>query len=185
MPGGLPNLLTLARVAAVPAFAAAFLAPPPAGPWLALALFAAAAATDWLDGWLARRLDAATAFGRFLDPVADKLLVTAALALLAADGRAPVVAVLLVLCREIFVSALREEAARRGAEVPVSRLGKAKTACQMAAILLLLAAGAAPGAGLPAAPIAGAGAALLWAAAALGVASAAGYARRAAAEIRR
>lgn len=170
-----PNMLTLSRIAAVPLFVAAFFLPPPAGPWLAFGLFAAAAATDFLDGWLARRTNSVTPFGQFLDPVADKLLVCAALVLLAADGRAPAVAALIVLCREVFVSALREDSARRGRRIAASRLAKGKTACQMAAIGLLLIGEAAAVA---------IGAALLWAAAALSALSAAAYARAAVREAR-
>ncbi len=181
IPAGLPNFLTVSRIAAVPFLVAAFYLPPPLGPWLAFALFVAAGATDFLDGWLARRLDRVSPLGRFLDPVADKLLVAAVLVLLVADGRAPAIASVIVLCREIFVSALREEMARRGERVAVSPLAKGKTACQMTALGLLLIGGAAADAGIPPAPVLGAGEALLWAAATLGVLSGAGYARRAAA----
>lgn len=178
--GALPNILTLARVAAVPFVVAAFFLPAPLGPWLALGLFAAAGLTDFLDGWLARRLDRVTPFGQFLDPVADKLLVAAVLVPLVADGRAPAVAALIVLGREILVSALREEMARRGERIAVSRLSKWKTAFQMAALVLLLAVGVVGDLGIAAEPLAAGGAALLWIAAALGLATAAGYARAAA-----
>ncbi len=177
MPWTLPNLLTLSRIAAIPFVAAAFYVPPPLGPWLVLLLFAAASVTDFLDGWLARRSGCATPFGQFLDPVADKLLVAAVLVLLAVDGRAPTLAVAIILCREILVSALREEMARHGVRVTVSRLAKVKTACQMSALALLLAAGVAGSIGMPPAQVANIGAALLWLAAVLSVVTAAGYFR--------
>ena len=175
MPVTLPNLLTLSRIAAVPFLVAAFFLPPPLGPWLAFALFAAASATDFLDGWLARRLNLVSAWGRFLDPVADKLLVTAVLVPLVADGRAPAIAALVILCRELLVSALREEMARHGEVVAVSRLAKWKTAAQMVAIGLLLIGESAADVGVPAAVTLDGGAALLWLAAVLSVAAGAGY----------
>lgn len=184
MPRNLPNLLTLARIALIVPLTAAYYMPPPAGPWLALALFAAAALTDFLDGRAARRWGPETALGRFLDPVADKLLTAALLTLLAADGRAPAVAVVVILCRELAISALREEMARRGASVAASRLGKAKTAAQMTAIALLLAAEPAAGLGVPPEPVLACGAAALWLAAALAALSAAAYMRAAAPRLR-
>lgn len=177
MPATLPNVLTLSRIAVIPLLVGAFYLPMPFGPWLAFALFAAAAATDFLDGWLARRMDRTTEFGRFLDPVADKLLVAAVLVLLVADGRAPAVAALIILCREILVSALREESARHGGSVPVSRLAKWKTASQMGALGLLLIGDAAAGVGIPPALVLALGAAMLWLAAGLAVATAADYMR--------
>ena len=180
MPVTLPNLLTLSRIAAIPFLVAAIFMPPPVGPWLAFGLFAAAGATDFLDGGIARRSGNVTDFGRFLDPVADKLLVAAVLVPLVADGRAPAIAAAVVLCREILVSALREEAARRGARIAVSRLGKWKTACQAGALGLLLLAPAAGDIGIPSAAAAGGGAALLWLAAGLGALGAAFYLRSAA-----
>ena len=178
MAGGLPNLLTLSRIAAIPVLIAVYYVQSPLGPWLSFALFAAAAATDALDGRLARRSGRVTAFGRFLDPVADKLLVTAVLVLLVADGRAPALAAALVLCREILVSALREDMARRGAALPVSILAKWKTAVQMAALGLLLVADGAAAVGLAPGAVAGVGAAALWTAAVLGAVTAADYVRR-------
>ena len=178
MAGGLPNLLTLSRIAAIPVLIAVYYMPSPLGPWLSFALFAAAAVTDALDGRLARRSGRVTAFGRFLDPVADKLLVTSVLVLLVADGRAPALAAALVLCREILVSALREDMARRGAALPVSILAKWKTAVQMAALGLLLVADGAAAVGLAPGAVAGVGAAALWTAAVLGAVTAADYVRR-------
>ena len=178
MAGGLPNLLTLSRIAAIPVLVAVYHLPPPLGPWLAFALFAAAAATDALDGRLARRSGRVTEFGRFLDPVADKLLVTAVLALLVADQRAPALAAALVLCREILVSALREDMARRGAALPVSALAKWKTAAQMAALGLLLVGDGAAAVGLAPGAVIEVAAAPLWVAALLGAVTAADYLRR-------
>jgi len=145
----LPNLLTLARIAAIPVIAATFFAPGAGLRWFACALFVAAALTDLLDGYLARRMGVVSAIGRFLDPIADKLLVAAVLILLAAfDGLSPggVVAALIILLREVLVSGLREHLAEMRVGLPVSKLAKWKTAVQMAALTLLLGAGAAPGA---------------------------------------
>ncbi|MBT6442609.1 MAG: CDP-diacylglycerol--glycerol-3-phosphate 3-phosphatidyltransferase, partial [Alphaproteobacteria bacterium] len=93
----LPNLLTFARIAAVPVLIALFYLPHPVAAWATFGLFVGAAVTDFLDGWLARRLNQASELGRALDPIADKLIVAAALIMLAADGRTPVVAVVAIL----------------------------------------------------------------------------------------
>ena len=140
-----PNILTWSRVAAAPALALAFYLPlfsplsDSARNLLATALFLAAAGTDFLDGFLARRLGRGSRFGAFLDPVADKILVTVALLLLVADGRAHLAAAAVIICREICVSALREWMADVGErrKVNVSALGKWKTAAQMTAISFL------------------------------------------------
>ena len=158
----LPNLLTLARILAVPALVGVFFIDGRAAHWIVVALFAIAALTDYLDGWIARTWSLESEFGRVLDPVADKLLVAAALLLLLAADRAPLVAVGLILLREILVSGLRERLAGR-LVLPVSRLAKWKTAAQMAAITLLLI-GPLGGTG---GAVALAGEYLLWVAAAL------------------
>jgi cardiolipin synthase len=103
-------------------------------------LFSAAAITDWLDGWLARRLNQTSAFGAFLDPVADKLMVAAALIVLVELERTGAWVATIIIGREIAISALREWMAQLGAarSVAVNMLGKVKTACQMVAIPLLL-----------------------------------------------
>ena len=103
-------------------------------------LFAFAAITDWLDGYLARRLNQSSAFGAFLDPVADKLMVAAALVLLVSLGQVDAIIAFIIIGREIAISALREWMAQLGAgkNVAVSMLGKVKTTFQMIAILLLL-----------------------------------------------
>ncbi len=169
-----PNLLTLGRVGIVPFFVAAFWLPEPARHWAAFGLFALAGATDWLDGRIARRTGQVSDFGRFLDPVADKILVAAALVMLAAADRlsdAGVIAALVILVRELAVAGLREFLAGTAA-IPVSRLAKWKTAAQFLAIAVLLIAGAAPALPLP--PI---GEALLWLAALLAVVTGAAYLR--------
>lgn len=145
MPLNIPNLLTWLRILLIPVFASVFYLPPE---WLdphwvnlsATAIFAVAAVTDWLDGYLARALNQSSAFGAFLDPVADKLMVAAALILLVQFGRADALIALIIVGREITISALREWMAAIGQRksVAVSYVGKLKTAAQMAAILLLL-----------------------------------------------
>ncbi len=143
----LPNILTLLRLAIAPLLPAAYwLAPRPAVDWIALALFAIAMATDFLDGWLARRYRLESDFGRMLDPIADKAAVLAALFLWAALWQIdrpgaplePLVfgAALLILLRELIVSGLREHLG--GAELRVSKLAKVKTALQAVALGALL-----------------------------------------------
>ena len=172
-----PNILTWSRVAAAPALALVFylpaVFPESGGPGgardiLATAFFLAAALTDFLDGFIARRLGRGSRFGAFLDPVADKILVTAALLLLTADERAHLAAAAVIICREICVSALREWMADLGQrrQVNVSALGKWKTAAQMTAISFLFYRD-----DLLGLPILGIGQILLWIAALLTVAS--------------
>jgi CDP-diacylglycerol--glycerol-3-phosphate 3-phosphatidyltransferase len=139
----LPNLLTLARIVLVPVFALAYLVPAPSTYLLSAVLFGLAAFTDWLDGFLARRLGQTTRFGAFLDPVADKLIVVTALVLLVGHHHNVWLTLpgIVIVSREIFISALREwmaEMNRRGL-VAVSMLGKIKTTLQMIAIAILLA----------------------------------------------
>ncbi len=107
---------------------------------VATVIFTAAAITDWLDGWLARRLNQTSAFGAFLDPVADKLMVAAALIILVQLGRVDAVVALIIIGREIAISALREwmTSIGQGKSVAVSMVGKIKTAAQMIAIPMLL-----------------------------------------------
>jgi cardiolipin synthase len=157
----LANWLTLLRVLLIAPFVAAFWLDAPAGPWLAFAFFVVAALTDLFDGLIARARNELSDFGRMLDPIADKLLVAAALVLLAAFDRASPIAVILILAREILISGLREWLAGRGVGLPVSKSAKWKTASQMMAIVLLLLAPALP----PPAQAVGEG--LLWLAAAL------------------
>lgn len=165
----LPNILTLGRIAAVPVVVALLFLPDPTARFWAAAVFALASFTDFVDGWLARKLNAQSGFGTMLDPIADKLIVASILVMLVATeviGGVHVVAVLLILGRELFVSGLREFLAGRAVRVPVSRLAKWKTAVQMGAIIALL---ILP----PGAPLA---VGLLWVAAALSLYTGASYA---------
>ncbi len=138
----LPNLLTWGRMVAIPMLVLVFYMPMPmiTRNWLATGIFLLAAITDWLDGYLARRLGESTPFGAFLDPVADKLLVCAALVVLVSLGRVEALIALVIIGREITISALREWMARIGqsASVAVQGIGKIKTVVQMTAIPLLL-----------------------------------------------
>jgi len=138
----LPTLLTWARIVAIPLIVGLFYLPLPLDQitLLACGLFIIVALTDWADGWLARRLNQTSSFGAFLDPVADKFLVCASLLILLQLGRVNALVALIIIGREIAISALREWMAQIGASrsVAVHMLGKAKTAVQMAAIVLLL-----------------------------------------------
>jgi CDP-diacylglycerol--glycerol-3-phosphate 3-phosphatidyltransferase len=147
MPLNTPNLLTLFRMALIPVVVALYFMPV-AGVYVT-AVFLLAGLTDWLDGYLARRLDQTSEFGAFLDPVADKLVVAVVLVLLVSDGdvlarvvsqKLFIVAVAVIIGREIAVSALREWVAQSGVQpsIAVSTLGKVKTTVQIIAIALLL-----------------------------------------------
>ena len=147
MPLTTPNLLTLFRMALIPVVVVLYFMPI-AGVYVT-AVFLLAGLTDWLDGYLARRLEQTSQFGEFLDPVADKLVVAAVLVLLVSDGdvlarvvsqKLFIVAVVVIIGREIAVSALREWVAQSGARpgIAVSTLGKVKTTTQIIAIALLL-----------------------------------------------
>ncbi|MCH2394545.1 CDP-diacylglycerol--glycerol-3-phosphate 3-phosphatidyltransferase [Oceanibaculum sp.] len=137
----LPNLLTLSRIAAIPALVALLFFDAPLYRWLACGLFVLAAVTDYFDGYFARTMGQISAFGRFLDPIADKLFVAAALLMLVHAERVSelsVLAVLVILCREILVSGLREFLAGTAASLPVTWLAKWKTGIQMVAIAVLI-----------------------------------------------
>lgn len=137
----LPNLLTLSRIAAIPVVVACFWLERGWAQWLSMILFTAACVTDWFDGYFARRYHQISRFGRFLDPIADKLLVAAALLMLVNSGPlrgVHVLAALIILAREILVSGLREFLAELRVGLPVSQLAKWKTGVQMVAIALLL-----------------------------------------------
>ncbi|MBK1717464.1 CDP-diacylglycerol--glycerol-3-phosphate 3-phosphatidyltransferase [Thiocystis violacea] len=138
----LPNILTMLRIVLIPVFVVVFYIDSPWAPYGAAAIFGAAALTDWLDGYLARKLDQTSPLGAFLDPVADKLMVAVALVvLLQADPRVLLaLPVMVIIGREITVSALREWMAEIGARaaVAVSNLGKIKTTAQMISIVLLI-----------------------------------------------
>jgi len=143
----LPNLLTMSRIAVIPLLVAACYLPDPWGEWTAWALFAAAGVTDYLDGHFARRYKQTSAFGRFLDPIADKLLVAITLMMLVDFKWVSTPALfpaLIILAREILVSGLREFLAGLRVSVPVSRLAKWKTGIQMVAIGVLLIGDAGP-----------------------------------------
>lgn len=138
----LPNILTYGRIAAVPALVVCmFLLQGDVGRWSALAVFTAACITDWLDGYLARIWDQQSALGRMLDPIADKLLVGAALLMLVHDNTIDgwqVWAAVIILSREILVSVLREYLAELNVKVHVSQLAKWKTTMQMVALGVLI-----------------------------------------------
>ena len=140
----LPNILTLLRILLIPVFVVVFYLPWEWKHIAAASIFGIAAATDWLDGYLARKLDQHTPFGAFLDPVADKLIVSAALLVLVQVHATLLFALpaLVIVSREIIISALREWMAELGkrTSVAVNYLGKIKTALQMIAITVLLAA---------------------------------------------
>ena len=162
----LPNLLTLSRILAIPVVVGSFYVSGNYARWIACALFSAAAVTDWLDGHMARRWQQQSEVGRFLDPIADKLLVSATLFMLTAFGRLSAQAVLpalVILCREILVSGLREYLAGLRIGMPVSRLAKWKTVIQMVAIGVLIVGDAGP----RFLPVAAIGEMLLWIAASL------------------
>lgn len=140
-----PNLLTWLRIVMIPLFVGVFYfeqswVSHAAQNLIATVIFTLAAVTDWLDGWLARRLNQTSAFGAFLDPVADKLMVAAALIILVQLGRIDAVIALIIIGREIAISALREWMASlgQGKSVAVSMVGKIKTVAQMVAIPMLL-----------------------------------------------
>ena len=143
----LPNILTYGRIVAVPLVVLCFfvegrLESSDFARWTALGLFAVASITDFFDGYLARIWKQTSTIGRMLDPIADKLLVSAILLLLAADGTIAgwtLWAAIIILCREILVSGLREYLAELNVSVPVSRLAKWKTTAQMVALAFLLA----------------------------------------------
>jgi len=145
MPLNLPNLLTWLRIVLIPLFVGIFYFEKswvsiPNQNLVATIIFSAAAITDWLDGWLARKLNQTSAFGAFLDPVADKLMVAAALITLVQLERVDAIIALIIIGREITISALREWMAKigEGRSIAVSLLGKIKTVSQMVAIPLLL-----------------------------------------------
>lgn len=135
----LPNVLTLSRIGLIPVFVALFLIEPsPAIAIVSAAVFAVASMTDWLDGYLARRRQQITDLGKLLDPIADKVLILAALVILVEADRAPGWLVIVLLAREFAVTALRAVAAIDGQIIPADRLGKWKMAAQTAAVLVLI-----------------------------------------------
>lgn len=147
----LPNLLTLVRVLTIPPIVAAILLADEFDGFelrgLATVLFVLASVSDWLDGYLARKLDQGSALGRMMDPIADKVLVVSILVSLTATGELAswtIVATLIIIARELLVAGLREALAGRTVSLPVSYLAKIKTAVQLVALTFLLAAPLAP-----------------------------------------
>ena len=144
----LPNIITMARIAAIPLLCFLLLSPgrvnglaqPPGRDacFWAAALFAVASVTDWLDGYLARRMGIVTVFGKFLDPIADKLIVMAALIMILPFDRVPAWMVLVILGREMVITGLRAIASDEGIVIHASNLGKYKTIFQLVAIIGLL-----------------------------------------------
>lgn len=138
----LPNMLTYGRIVAVPVVVGCLLIGGDTARWVALAIFAVAAITDFFDGYLARLWSLQSSLGRMLDPIADKLIVAAVLMMLAADGTVygpHIWATLIILSREILVSGLREFLAQLQVSVPVTQLAKYKTTIQLVAIGFLIA----------------------------------------------
>lgn len=137
----LPNILTLSRIAIIPVVVGLFYVPESWAAWTAMWLFAAACITDYFDGYLARIWSQESVIGRFLDPIADKLLVSAVLIMLVAKARltgVSVLAAVVILLREVLVSGLREYLAGLNVGVPVTRLAKWKTTIQMVALGFLI-----------------------------------------------
>lgn len=134
----LPNILTLSRIAAVPIVVFLLLFESKQSCFWAAVVFTVASMTDWLDGYLARKWGIVTILGKFLDPLADKLIVMAALIMLIPLGRVPAWAVLVILSRELIVSGIRSIASTEGIVIAASDLGKYKTIFQMIAIVGLL-----------------------------------------------
>ena len=164
----LPNILTLSRVAVIPLFVGLFFLETATGQWIAWGVFTFAAITDFFDGYLARARGQLSAFGTFLDPVADKLLVASALLMMVGFGQIDRLAILpavIILCREILVSGLREYLAGVSVGLPVSKLAKWKTTIQMVAIGILIVGDAAHPTLSETIPVREIGEAGLWAAA--------------------
>ncbi len=155
----LPNKLTLARMILIVPFVAAMMADAPVWQAVATLLFVVASLTDLLDGYLARARGQVTDFGKLMDPIADKLLVMAALVGLTAQGRAHALCVMIILGREFVISGIRSVAASKGVVIAAGPIGKVKAALQMVAIALVL---------LPfSGPLAACGQLMLWLSAAL------------------
>ena len=173
----LPNLLTLARIVIIPVLVGLLFIKEPAARWAACALFTVAAITDYFDGYLARHRNEVSPLGRFLDPIADKLLVAAVILMLVSIGAIRgwvILPALVILCREILVSGLREYLAEIRVPMPVSELAKWKTAIQLLALGILIVGESGP-AGLTVQLIGEIG---LWLAAALTIVTGYDYLRR-------
>lgn len=143
----LPNLLTLSRIAVIPVLVVLIYLDTPFLRWLSLGCFTLAGVTDYLDGYLARQWNESSPLGRFLDPIADKLLIAALIVILVATRQIEglvVIPAIIILCREIFVSGLREYLAEIKVSVPVSQLAKWKTTIQMFALGFVIVGSAGP-----------------------------------------
>jgi len=138
VPLNLPNFLTLLRILAVPVVVVALLDGTPHGDTLAAIVFALAALTDGLDGYIARSRDSVTTFGKLMDPLADKLLITAALISLVSLNRLPAWVAMVIIAREFAITGLRSIAADRGVVIAASWMGKVKTVLQIAAVFALI-----------------------------------------------
>ena len=143
-PLNLPNVLTVLRMVAVPVIVVALLDETPNGDAFAAGVFALAALTDGLDGYFARSRDAVTTFGKLMDPLADKLLIVAALVSLVSLDRLAAWVAMVIIARELAVTGLRAVAVERGIVISASWLGKAKTILQVAAVFALIATDPAP-----------------------------------------
>lgn len=138
VPLNLPNVLTLLRILAVPVVVVDLLDGTPNGDMLAAVVFALAALTDGLDGYIARSRDSVTTFGKLMDPLADKLLITAALISLVSLDRLPAWVAMVIIAREFAITGLRSIAADRGVVIAASWMGKVKTVLQIAAVFALI-----------------------------------------------
>ena len=138
-PLNLPNILTMLRILLVPVLVVALLEATPNGSAVAAIVFAAAAITDGLDGYIARASSSITTFGKVMDPIADKLLIAAALITLVSLNRVAAWVAMVIIAREFAVSGLRVAAGQQGVVIPASSLGKLKTVVQVAAILAVIA----------------------------------------------
>ena len=163
----LPNWLTLSRIGVIPPLMALFYWDSPLAGWVSCGLFTIAGITDFFDGYFARTRNEHSLLGRMLDPIADKLLVASVILMLVAFGRAPLFAAVVILCRELLVSGLREFLAELRVGMPVSRLAKWKTVIQMVAIGFLLVGATGPVFFHPAVTTVLIGEVLLWMAAVL------------------
>jgi CDP-diacylglycerol---glycerol-3-phosphate 3-phosphatidyltransferase len=143
-PLNVPNVLTVLRIVAVPVLVVALLGALPGGDAVAAAVFALAAASDGLDGYIARSQGSVTTFGKLMDPLADKLLIVAALVSLVSLDRLAAWVAMVIISREIAVTGLRTLAAERGIVIAASWLGKVKTALQIAAVFALIVVDPAP-----------------------------------------
>ncbi len=137
----LPNILTISRIFTLPVIIGLFYWPTPWAPWIALALYTIACITDFLDGWIARSMNSASALGKFLDPISDKIFVACLILVLAAFDRLEgwwLIAGLVIFIREFLISGLREFLGPKDVQVPVTKLAKWKTTIQMFALGFLI-----------------------------------------------